>query len=75
MKPLHAATLDAITLIVSRHYLRPLTLDPVPGDPDRWEIRIKDRKDPLPTEVVHSEGRFTFQSKPARRAPSWDREI
>jgi hypothetical protein len=75
MNPIHASTLSAITAAVRRHYLRTLELVPAPGDPARWTIQIKDRREPLPTEVVLRDGTYTFQDKPARPRPQWDREI
>ena len=75
MKPYHASTLDAITAIVRRHYLRPVTLTPTPGDPDHWSVSIPDRTAPVPTEVILRDGRYTFQDRPTRPVPQWDREI
>lgn len=72
MNPIHSSTFEGITCAVRRHYLRPLTLEAT-SDPNRWRIQIEHRTDPLPTEVVRTGERFTFQTK--ARAPQWDKEI
>jgi len=71
--PLHAATFPAIEAIARRYYLRPLTIEPTPGDPDHWSIWVNGKL--AKTEIVFADDRYTMRESPARPAPQWDREI